>query len=157
MGYPLPLQVTVIWHPESDKICRPYAEKIYTALNRDPYQPLVPGIGIPVLFRCAGADPRRPLEPPAPVQAPTGAHDLRVILLTAEYVLDDKWEAYRAACLQEIAGRHDQAALVALALGDGIASGEEKVVAPAVSVPAKSKAVRPSGAVDWAVKDTILD
>ena len=129
MGYPLPLQVTVIWHPESDKTCRPHAEKIYTALNRDPYQPLVPGIGIPVFFRCAGADPRRPLEPPAPVQAPAGTHDLRVILLTAEYVLDDKWEAYRASSLQEIAGRHDQAALVILALGDGIASGEEKVVA----------------------------
>src|SRR5262245_50884653 len=112
MGYPLPLQVTVIWHPDSDKLCRPLAEKIYSALNRDPYQPLVPGIGIPVFFRCAGADPVKPRDPPAPVQAPAGAHDLRVVLLTAEFVLDERWEAYRAMCLQETAGRRDRAALL---------------------------------------------
>ena len=27
MSYPLPLQVLVIWHPDSDSICRPLAEK----------------------------------------------------------------------------------------------------------------------------------
>ena len=37
------MQVHVIWHPESDALCRPIAEMIYLALNRDPYQPLLPG------------------------------------------------------------------------------------------------------------------
>ncbi len=55
MSYPIPIQVHVIWHPDSDKVCRPLAEKLYIPLNRDAYQPLVPGIGIPVFFRCAGA------------------------------------------------------------------------------------------------------
>ncbi len=41
--YPLAMQVHVIWHPESDALCRPIAEMIYLALNRDPYQPLLPG------------------------------------------------------------------------------------------------------------------
>ena len=57
MIYPIAMQVHVIWHPESDALCRPLGETVYVALNRDPYQPLLPGIGIPVFFRCAGIDP----------------------------------------------------------------------------------------------------
>ena len=58
MIYPIPMQVHVIWHPDSHAVCRSLADAIYLALNRDPYQPLLPGIGIPVFFRCAGADRR---------------------------------------------------------------------------------------------------
>jgi hypothetical protein len=82
MSYPLPLQVHVIWHPESDRQCRPLAEKIYGALNRDAYIPLLAGIGIPVFFRCAGGDPANKESAPAPIALPDTEFDLRIALLT---------------------------------------------------------------------------
>ncbi len=129
MSYSAPLQLHVIWHPSSDNFCRPHAERIYTALNRDPYQPLVPGIGIPVFYRCVGQDPRRPLDAPAAIQVPSTSHDLRIVLLTPDFVLDEKWEAYLACCAEEIADKRGRAALVTFALDGGLASGEEKAVA----------------------------
>ena len=114
MSYSAPLQLHVIWHPSSDNFCRPHAEQIYTALNRDPYQPLVPGIGIPVFYRCVGQDPRRPLDAPAAIQVPSTSHDLRIVLLTPDFVLDEKWEAYLACCAEEIADKRGRAALVTL-------------------------------------------
>ena len=60
MPYPIPIQVHVIWHPDSDAVCFPLAQKLYIALNRDPQQPFLSGVGIPVFFRSAGSDPAQP-------------------------------------------------------------------------------------------------
>jgi hypothetical protein len=55
MGYPLPLQVTVIWHPESDKTCRPHAEKIIRRSIATPISRWSPELA----FRCSFAAPER--------------------------------------------------------------------------------------------------
>src|SRR5262245_41330960 len=128
MSYPAPLQMHVIWHPRSDAECRPLGERIYSLLNRDAFQPLVPGIGIPVFFRAAGADPAEPLAAPAQIVVPAEGCDLRVVLLTAYFVLDNDWELFRAASTRAVAQHRDRAAAVSIALGSGIAAGDEKAI-----------------------------
>lgn len=129
VSYPVPLQIHVIWHPSSDRICRPLAERLYGLLNRDAFQPLVPGIGIPVFFRCAKARSREPLSAPAPIEVAGGSVDLRVALVTPELVLDDVWDSYWHDSARHVAARRDRAALVSIALGPGLAAGAYKVVA----------------------------
>lgn len=129
MSYPVPLQIHVIWHPSSDEICRPLAERIYALLNRDAFQPLVPGIGIPVFFRCAGARSREPLSAPAPIDVAEDSLDLRIALLTPVLVLDNAWEDYWNDSARHVAARRDRAALISIALGPGLAAGAYKVVA----------------------------
>src|SRR5262249_2201666 len=128
MSYPAPLQMHVIWHPRSDAECRPLGERIYSLLNRDPFQPLVPGIGIPVFFRAAGADPAEPLAAPAPIIGPDEGCDIRVVLLTADFVLDNDWELFRAASTRAVAQHRDRAAAISIAFGSGIAAGDEKAI-----------------------------
>ena len=129
MSYPIPIQVHAIWHPGSDKLCRPLAERLYLALNRDAYQPLVPGIGIPVFFRCAGADPAvEASAPAADIAVPDTEYDLRVALLTPELALDDGWQKYLADNYRDVATKRDRATLLAIALGQGLADTDEKAV-----------------------------
>ena len=129
MPYPIPIQVHVIWHPESDKLCRPLAEKLYVALNRDAYQPLVPGIGIPVFFRCVGADPAAPnSSAPAKIAVPDTEYDLRVALLTPDLILEGGWKTYVDDNRREVAGRRSHATLLAFALGPGLADGDELTI-----------------------------
>ena len=127
MSYPLPLQVHVIWHPESDSICRPFAEKIYLTFNRDVYQPLVPGIGIPVFFRCAGS-PEKPSSGPAPIAIPDTEFDLRIALLTSKFVLDSNWQAFLDRSTQEVRARSDSAALIPFGLSPGMAEGGARAI-----------------------------
>ena len=127
MSYPLPLQVHVIWHPDNDSICRPLAEKIYLAFNRDAYQPLVPGIGIPVFFRCAGS-PENPALGPAPIAIPDTEFDLRVALLTSKFVLDPDWQAFLDRSTQEVRARPNSAALIPVGLSPGIAEGGARAI-----------------------------
>ena len=117
-----------IWHPGSDKLCRPLAERLYLALYRDAYQPLVPGIGIPVFFRCAGADPAVEASAPAAIAVPDTEYDLRVALLTPELALDDGWQKYLADNYRDVATKRDRATLLAIALGPGLADTDEKAV-----------------------------
>ena len=49
MPMPIPLQVDVFWHPDDDPSCLEIAKIVYKALNRDPFDPFLPGIGIPVI------------------------------------------------------------------------------------------------------------
>jgi hypothetical protein len=54
------------------------------ALTRDAYQPMVPGIGIPVFYRCAGALPENRNGVPSEISIPDTLNDLRIVLDTAE-------------------------------------------------------------------------
>lgn len=129
VSYPLPLQVHVIWHPRDDALCRPLAERIYVALNRDPDRPLLPGIGIPVFFRCGPADPHAPDGTPRPIEDAADTEcDLRLALASPELALDDAWLAYLDA--NEAAVRADplRRALVVFDLADGAMDGRRLAV-----------------------------
>jgi hypothetical protein len=82
--YPITMQVHVIWHPNGDALCRPLAEHIYLTLNRDPYQPMLPGIGMPVFFRCAGAEIGDADGAPQRIIVPDTKLDLRIALVTED-------------------------------------------------------------------------
>jgi hypothetical protein len=128
MSYPLPMQVHVIWHPLSDSRCRPLAEKIYLTFNRDAYQPLIPGIGIPVFFRYTGVQPNNPDSAPAPISVPGTELDLRIALLTPDFVNDPKWSGYLDKCVQEVRAKSEAGALVSFGLTKGMDQGDAKVV-----------------------------
>jgi SLOG cluster2/TIR domain len=128
MAYQLPLQLHVIWHPASNAVARPLAEKIYLALNHDAYQPLVPGIGIPVFFRYSPRSVADSHSAPAPIVLPDTEFDLRVMLLTPELVMDPAWVAYRAQNTGEVRDKGSRAALVSFGLAPGMADGASKVV-----------------------------
>jgi SLOG cluster2/TIR domain len=127
MTYPVPLQVHVIWHPKSDSTCRPLAEKIYLTFNRDAYQPLVPGIGIPVFFRCAGGDDN-PDSSPARIAIPDTQFDLRIALLTSDFVIDPNWQVFLESSTQEVRTKSDSAALIGFGLNPGMGKGGAKVI-----------------------------
>jgi hypothetical protein len=112
MSYPIPLQVHVIWHPDSDQTCLPVAEKLYVALNRDPIHPFLSGVGIPVFFRSAGADPAAPKGAPAPIVVRENQYDLRLALVTADLLLDRAWSRYVADNLAEVASKRDRATML---------------------------------------------
>lgn len=113
MPYPIPIQLHVIWHPDSDAVCFPLAQKLYIALNRDPQQPFLSGVGIPVFFRSAGSDPARPKAVPAPISVPDTDYDLRVALTSDDLVLDDDWLNYVEANFAEVAGRRERSTMLA--------------------------------------------
>lgn len=117
--YPIPMQVHVIWHPKSEKLCRPIAEFIYLALNRDPQQPLLPGICIPVFFRSIGADPSDPSSAPRPIAIGDTLLDLRIVLRTSEMVMSDEWMVFLDNCRKEISGRQPKALMVVFDLSKG--------------------------------------
>src|SRR5215213_4068379 len=103
MTYPIPLQVHVVWHPGGDALCRPLAERIYVALSRDPDRPLLPGIGIPVFFRCGPAAPGAGGSTPRPIEVGADTEfDLRLALVTPELAVDDAWLAYLDASEAEV-------------------------------------------------------
>src|SRR5215813_2364161 len=112
MPYPIPLQVHVIWHPDSDKICFPLAEKLYLALNRDPSQPFLSSVGIPVFFRCAGADPLTPKGVPAPIVVPDSQFDLRIALTASELLVDGAWRQYVADNQAKVARTRERATML---------------------------------------------
>jgi SLOG cluster2/TIR domain len=126
--YPLPLQIHVMWHPKSDSECLPVAKKIYVTFTQDAYEPLLPGIGIPVFFRHAAFRLDDKTGPPAPICVPDTEFDLRIALLTAPFVLDKTWESYLADCAREVKAKPDSAALIAFGLAPDMAEGNTKVV-----------------------------
>ena len=67
------------------------------ALNRDPSQPFLSSIGIPVFFRCAGADPKTPKGLPRPIKVPAPQFDLRIALTASKLVVDKPWLQYVVA------------------------------------------------------------
>src|SRR5215475_11143219 len=112
MPYPIPLQIHVIWHPDSEEICFPLAQKLYIALNRDPSQPFLSSVGIPVFFRCAGVDPATPNGVPAPIVVPEPQFDLRIALTTSDLIDDDAWMKYVADNQAEVASKRDRATML---------------------------------------------
>jgi SLOG cluster2/TIR domain len=128
MSYPIPLQVHVIWHPDSDAECRPLAEKIYLTFNRDAYQPLLPGIGIPVFFRHVGRLTERKNAAPGAIAMPDTEFDLRIALLTPSFVLDTIWQTYLQDCARQIRDKPGAGALIIFGLAPGMADGDAKVV-----------------------------
>src|SRR5215469_2772014 len=126
MSYPLPMQVHVIWHPQSDSKCRTFAEKIYVTFNRDAYQPL--GIGIPVFFRCAAGRAGDPASTPAPIAIPDSESDLRIALLTSDFVLDANWKAFWERSMQEVRAKGNAGGILLFGLSPGMKEGDSKVV-----------------------------
>jgi len=122
--YPIPMQVHVIWHPRGDALCRPLAERIYLTLNRDPHQPLLPGINMPVFFRCAGADSGDVTSVPHPISVPDTKLDLRIALVTEHLVVDPAWREYLNANSDEVDQNPDEAIFFSVDLSRGGLEGE---------------------------------
>jgi len=120
------MQVHVIWHPQSDSKCRTFAEKIYVTFNRDAYQPL--GIGIPVFFRCAAGRAGDPASTPAPIAIPDTESDLRIALLTSDFVLDANWKAFWERSMQEVRAKGNAGGILLFGLSPGMKEGDSKVV-----------------------------
>ncbi len=136
MTYPIPLQVHVVWHHRDDALCRPLAERIYVALSRDPDRPLLPGIGIPVFFRCGPATLDARGGPPRPIEVGADTeYDLRLALVTPELVMDPDWMAYLDA--SEAAVRRDpmRRAIILFDLTDGGLEGRRLAVRLAPADP----------------------
>ena len=112
MSFPIPMQVHLIWHPADDALCRPMAERIRLALTRDAYQPLVPGIGIPVFYRCAGALPGNRNSVPLGISIPDTLNDLRIVFDTPELEDDPAWCTYIGRNLDETKKKWPHAAMV---------------------------------------------
>ena len=123
MIYPIPMQVHVIWHPDSHAVCRSLADAIYLALNRDPYQPLLPGIGIPVFFRCAGADREDRAGAPLPILLPDTKLDLRIALVTSQFAMSSAWMEYLDRSAAEVAKNPQNAVLLCFDLTSGALEG----------------------------------
>jgi hypothetical protein len=125
MSFPIPMQVHLIWHPADDALCRPMAERIRASLTRDAYQPLVPGIGIPVFYRCAGALPGNRNSVPLGISIPDTLNDLRIVFDTAELEDDSAWRGYIDRNLDETKKRWPNAAMVRVALSPAVAAGAD--------------------------------
>lgn len=123
--FPIPMQAHVLWHPSDDAVCRPIAEHIRTALTRDLYQPLVPGIGIPVFYRCSGGTPGQPSDPPRPILVPDTLNDLRVALVTANLLEDPAWVAFLDKSAVETRAKGAHSATIRVALTKSAAAGED--------------------------------
>ncbi len=122
-----PLVVHVIWHPASDALCRPLAEYLYSSLNRDAYQPLLPGIGVPVWFRCVSGD-GSPDGPPAPIAVDGDAADLRLFLVTPEFVTAAAWQDYLDASFGQVRTAPRRGSVLPIMLAPGLADGDYKAV-----------------------------
>ena len=129
MSFPIPMQVHLIWHPADDALCRPMAEQIRLALTRDAYQPLVPGIGMPVFYRCAGAIPGDRNGVPRPISIPDTRNDLRIAFVTAELLDDPGWQGYLDRNLAEVKTKSPSAAMVRIALSPAAAGGADLAIA----------------------------
>jgi hypothetical protein len=125
MTFAIPLQLHVVWHPKDDNHCRPIAECLRIALTRDSYQPLVPGIGIPVFYRCAGAVSGEVSGVPRPIQMSDTLNDLRIALVTAELEDDPGWHQYLADSIAETKAKSPHAATIRVALSAAVASGAD--------------------------------
>ncbi|CAO3408522.1 hypothetical protein [Azospirillum largimobile] len=122
------MQVHVIWHPDGDGVCKPVAESIYLALNRDPHQPLLPGIGIPVFLRSAGAVPGDRTGVPRPIEVSDTKLDLRIALVTAELIDDPAWMDYLDRNRQDVADKALEGALICFDLTQGGLDGDRLTV-----------------------------
>ena len=120
MPIPIPLQVDVFWHPDDDRSCVEIAKNVYKALNRDPFDPFLPGIGIPVFFSSPNAAAREVFPTTDEVQC-----DLRLALLTPAFVLDKDWQAYLTMNREEVRAKRNHATLFAFGLGQGLVDGPE--------------------------------
>jgi hypothetical protein len=123
ISFPIPMQAHVMWHPLDDRVCRPIAEHIRTALTRDSYQPLVPGVGIPVFYRCAGETPGQPSDPPRPILVPDTLNDLRIALVTANLLEDPAWVEFIGRNARETRAKGAHGATVRVALTKSAAAG----------------------------------
>ncbi len=133
--YPIPMQVHVIWHPDGDGACEPVAEQIYHALNRDPYQPLLPGIGIPVFFRRTGTAPEDRTGVPRSINVPDTKLDLRIALVTAELIDDPAWMAYLDRSGRDVESKALDGALICFDLSGGGLDGDRLAVRLDPAVP----------------------
>ena len=120
MPIPIPLQVDVFWHPDDDRSCVEIAKNVYKALNRDPFDPFLLGIGIPVFFSLPNAAAREVFPTTDEVQC-----DLRLALLTPAFVLDKDWQAYLTMNREEVRAKRNHATLIAFGLGQGLVDGPE--------------------------------
>lgn len=127
--FPIPMQAHVLWHPLDDAVCRPIAVQIRTALTRNSYQPLVPGIGKPVFYRCAGETPGQPSGSPRPLRLPDTLNDLRIALVTANLLEDPAWVAFLDKSAVETRKKGAHGATIRVALTKSAAAGGDLVEA----------------------------
>jgi hypothetical protein len=128
MTFKVPLQVHLIWHPKDDGLCRPIAEHLRTALTRDPYQPLVPGIGIPTFYRCTGATPENPDGVPLPIRMADTLSDLRIVFVTADLMDSPDWRRYLDDNIAETKAKAPRAVTIRVALSKAAAGGADLAV-----------------------------
>lgn len=134
-----PVVIHLVWHPRSDAICRPLAEQLYAKLNREAYQPLLPGIGVPVFYRCIG-DPGSIGGVPAPIRVDGKSADLRVFLVTADFLNAPAWEDYLDASIEELAAAPERGCVLPVMLAAGLADGDRK--ATVIEQPAAESALQ---------------
>lgn len=109
MKYPVPIRIEIYWHPGDGELCRPLAEAVYAALNRDPSNPALPGLGIPVRFYTT-------LEPQVDPAAPERL--LRLVLVASSLVLSDTWTSTQARMKKEDALAPDRRITVLAGLAE---------------------------------------
>ena len=120
MPMPIALQVDVFWHPDDDPSCVEIAKIVYKALNRDPFDPFLPGIGIPVFFSSPYAAGKESSPTTDEVQC-----DLRLALLTPALVLDMDWQVYLAMNREQIRAKREHGTLIEFGVGQGLLDGPE--------------------------------
>lgn len=111
----IPLRVEIIWHDEDSEICLPIAETLYKAMARDPYEPSVPGIGLPIFFRALSADAAGPR-----VYPDTAERELKLVLSTAALRLDAPCQGVIETLRASVAAERGRNTLVEIGLTPGL-------------------------------------
>lgn len=106
MSYHPLLNLFIVWHPAAESQCRPLAQAVYLAFNRDPDHAMARGIGIPTYFRCLNQAGH---SLPEAIDLDGAEHTAIVVLVEADLVNDDGWcdylaDAYRRC--KDSLGRH---------------------------------------------------
>ncbi|WP_425404107.1 TIR domain-containing protein [Hwanghaeella sp.] len=120
MQYQVPVQIEMLWDAVDNEICLPIAQQIYKVLNRDPFDPAKPGIGIPVYFLT------NPLSWGSLDTLPKDARrTLRVILLTPSLVLRSEWSQIQHKVTSPAQDHRDEMVAFEVGLSEGlVASGD---------------------------------
>jgi len=82
------LNLFIVWHPSADTLCRPLAEALYLAFNRNPDHPMARGIGIPTYFRSVN---QTSTDTPVTIDLDAAEHTVLLVLVEANLVLDEAW------------------------------------------------------------------
>ena len=88
----------------------------------------MPGIGIAVFYRCAGASSGNVNGVPRPIEMPDTLNDLRIVLVTAELMDDPDWSRYLDNSIAETRAKAPHAVTVRVALSAAITGGADLAI-----------------------------